>query len=185
MRELTIDIMSLLETDEEKIVCVTTNGYVKKDGCNVMGAGIAGTMAKRFPALPKILGECLIDSCNVPFYLMKYKNTAIWSFPTKTSYCLVKDKEDIQTKIIPSWRNRVKENSYAMGFACYSSIELISDSCKRITYMIAKREDKSITVYIPRPGCSNGGLEWSEVKKVIEEILVDDNYVICSKPSNN
>jgi len=32
--------------------------------------------------------------------------------------------------------------------------------------------------YLPRPGCGNGGLYWSDVKLVISEILTTDDYIV-------
>lgn len=34
-------------------------------------------------------------------------------------------------------------------------------------------------LYLPKPGCANGGLEWSVVKAILEPIFTDDRIVIC------
>lgn len=39
------------------VIIITTNGTVKKDGCAVMGRGIARQAADRFPTLPRMLGQ--------------------------------------------------------------------------------------------------------------------------------
>lgn len=35
-------------------------------------------------------------------------------------------------------------------------------------------------VVLPRPGAGNGGLEWKDVRPILEEIL-DDRFTILSK----
>jgi len=45
--------------DTADLFLITTNSTYDKDGCLVMGAGIAGQAAKRFPRLPCTLGERL------------------------------------------------------------------------------------------------------------------------------
>lgn len=54
-----------------------------------------------------------------------------------------------------------------------SDIELIKKSCYQLMEFID--ENKLTRVLLPKPGCSNGKLEWSEVEPVISEIL--DNRV--------
>ena len=36
-------------------------------------------------------------------------------------------------------------------------------------------------VMLPRPGCSNGGLEWTEVRESIAPILDDDKFIIIDR----
>lgn len=74
------------------IVCVTTNGIVKKNGELVMGAGCALAFKKAFPTLPKILGEQVLSKGNRPVIGGKINNSYIVSFPTKEHY---KDNSDI------------------------------------------------------------------------------------------
>ena len=66
MRELHhFDIFTLPNNKaEENIVCVTTNGIIKRDGTAVMGAGIAKTANLRFKVAEK-LADSLRTNGNV------------------------------------------------------------------------------------------------------------------------
>jgi len=72
-----LDITQLWQ--QGKIVCVTTNGFIKKDGNSVMGKGNALAMAKLIPELLKNLGQ----------HLTKYGNNVgfiydrVIAFPVK------------------------------------------------------------------------------------------------------
>lgn len=57
-----------------------------------------------------------------------------------------------------------------------SEIGLIINSVRQLNDIIDK--NKLDLVYLPKPGCSNGGLEWSEVKQSIEPILSNKVTVI-------
>ena len=54
-----------------------------------------------------------------------------------------------------------------------ASLELIKSSCKELVQFsdIAKK------IYMVRPGCSNGGLDWKDVKPILEKYL-DDRFVV-------
>ena len=47
------------------ILLITTNGFIKKDGTGVMGAGVAKQAAERYPDLPRLLGQALRDRGNI------------------------------------------------------------------------------------------------------------------------
>ena len=59
---------------------VTTNGNVRRDGTNIMGAGTAKQAADRFPDLPAILGALITSFGNQCFYLPGFN---LVTFPTK------------------------------------------------------------------------------------------------------
>lgn len=56
-----------------------------------------------------------------------------------------------------------------------ADIRLIIESAKELMRILGPDE----TVLLPRPGCGNGGLQWSYVKKYIENIL-DDRVTVIS-----
>jgi len=63
--------------------CITTNGYVKKDGTLVMGAGVAGQAQKRYPALPWWWGRCVARDGNHVYPWVDEDGTRLLSFPVK------------------------------------------------------------------------------------------------------
>ena len=58
-----------------------------------------------------------------------------------------------------------------------SDINLIKQSAIQLKEAFDKQIKKPI-IMLPRPGCSNGGLKWEDVKEVIEPILIDDRIIL-------
>lgn len=131
------------------VICVTTNGLTKKDGKAVMGAGIAKFFRDTFK-VDSMLGEYLKTYGNRSFRLgtFEYKGKNIELATFPTKH---------------SWRDN-------------SDINLISESARQIKEMADKYGWKMI--YIPIPGCSNGGLKWSNVKDSLE--ILDERFVVFS-----
>lgn len=61
---------------------VPTNGFVKKSGLAVMGAGLAKQAAARYPNLPEVLGRCIEFGGN---HVHVIRHDLI-SFPTKDNW---------------------------------------------------------------------------------------------------
>lgn len=155
MIEITGDIFQQHDADA---ICVTTNGVVKDNGCLVMGKGIAKKFALKYPQLPLSLGKCVKESGN-----------QVHIFGTDPG--LVGDPELIHKyPYVVSFPT--KEN-----WADPSPIELIIKSAHELVVFADLM--MWIKVILPRPGCSNGGLDWeSQVKPVLEPILDDRFYII-------
>lgn len=98
MKEVKGDIWSY---DQRKgfIILITTNGFLKKDGTGVMGAGVAKQAAERYPELPRLLGESLKCRGNVVSLLLGH----IASFPVKRVWM-----EDADLKLIRKSTKRLK-----------------------------------------------------------------------------
>lgn len=62
---------------------ITTNGFVKKNGCAVMGRGCALQASRRYPLLPADLGAHLSTFGNVPTL---YYRTRLITFPVKHNW---------------------------------------------------------------------------------------------------
>ena len=126
------------------IICITTNGMRNKHGEAIMGKGIALSFKNKYPNLPKILGEKLING-NQVYDLGVFDGKRIFSFPTKYD-----------------WRNK-------------SSLELIEESCKQLLKLTETCTNK---IYIPMPGCANGGLTIHQVAPILEKYFYNPKYII-------
>lgn len=131
-------------------VCVTTNGIVKRNGEAVMGAGVAKVCRDRFPAVPNILGTWLNAHGNRAYNLGEWGNSC-------TTFLLF----SFPTK--HDWRND-------------SDPELIRKSCREVKELCDINDiDKC---YLPRPGCTNGHLDYeTQVRPILMEEL-DDRFII-------
>lgn len=128
-------------------IVITTNGTIKKNGSCVMGRGVALQAAKKFPDLPALIGQHLRDRGNDCFSV---PILGIISFPTKHNWW---EKSDL---------NLIEKS-------CKELVNLINNPCRGME-TISK-------VYLVRPGCSNGKLDWKDVKPILEKYL-DDRFAV-------
>lgn len=154
-------------------LCITTNGYVKKNGEAVMGRGCALDAAKRITNLPKILGHHLIYHGNQVHFLTRVNHVAVVSFPTKPVEAPYVDG----LRIVKSMADKYKSGDYVPGWALQSNLSLIESSCIQLVNLTnAYGWEK---VVLPRPGCGAGELKWEEVKPVLEFYL-DNRFVVMT-----
>ncbi|MGD2071981.1 MAG: ADP-ribose-binding protein [Candidatus Thorarchaeota archaeon] len=64
-------------------IVIPTNGFVKKNGEAVMGAGLAKQSKEKFPDLPKRLGEHIEGQGNV---IKVFNEYGLITFPVKTNW---------------------------------------------------------------------------------------------------
>ena len=133
------------------ILCLSTNGFVKKSGECVMGRGIAKEAKDRFPAIAKDLGRAIQLGGNNVEDLGPYGNYYIFSFPVKHNWW-----EKADPKLI------VK--------SMHQLLNLV-DTC------FSGRRQR---IYLPRVGCGNGQLKWEDVKPLLSDVL-DDRFIAVSK----
>lgn len=143
MREIKGNIWDFYVEDPLNYICITTNGFVKKNGECVMGRGCAQQCRDRFPEFAKELGKSIVDTGNRVYLFEKLR---ILTFPTKRVW----------------WEN--------------SDLELIRKSTEQLIVFADNMPE--VTFYLPRPGCSNGGLQWEDVREAIAPILPDNIIVI-------
>jgi hypothetical protein len=90
----------LWEYEPADAICITTNGFVKADGCAVMGAGCAREATERMPNVTATLGRMLDASGNKVHYLGSWNNRAVLSFPVKHHWREHADPELIKTSAL-------------------------------------------------------------------------------------
>lgn len=62
-----------------------------------------------------------------------------------------------------------------------SSLSLIEEGCKSLVEHFSKLNTDA--VYMVRPGCGNGQLDWEEVKPILEAYL-DDRFIVVNYEGN-
>ncbi len=136
---------------EQKVdaVCITTNGFVKKNGEGVMGRGVALQAKQRWPKIAEALGQALELSGNHVQWLAEPEDY-------DTPYHLV------SFPVKENWMDKAK-------------VRLIKRSINELLILVKRRG--WLSVALPRPGCGNGGLDWKEVKPILASVL-DDRFVI-------
>ncbi len=165
MKEVIGDVFTEMMNPDVDSICITTNGIVGADGKAIMGAGTAGEAARRWTTVRKRLGKALKTFGNLPYVIGMINLAGTFQ---DTDAALIKDKK---YKCLV-WSFPTKND-----FRHNSDIELIRNSAKLMVDHANTFDLKKIV--LPRPGCSNGKLDWKTVKTEIAGIL-DDRFVIVS-----
>jgi hypothetical protein len=148
MKEITGDLWDFHA--QGHYICITTNGTVRRDGACVMGRGIAKQAASRFPQFPYAVGKELL------FY--GPPSRGLLNFPVF---------------VFPEWRLITFRVKWHWGDT--ADMELIDRTARLLS--TDERVANMDHVYLPRPGCGNGHLQWSDVRAVIAPIL-DDRFTV-------
>jgi hypothetical protein len=169
-----INLIGDLWSKEADAICITTNGFVKKDGKAVMGKGCAREALNKYPNIDKTLGVNLKKYGNRPSLLIDSvldgEPCDIWSFPVKPQGIFFDG-----SNVVKHMKDKFDIGDFVPGWACKADVELIKESAHQMMELADKFEYKKIV--LPRPGCGAGELKWEEVEKVLEEILDDRFYV--------
>lgn len=99
------DLWRLADADDQSFVVVPTNCCIKQDGTAVMGAGVAKDAAKRFPELPRLLGNALkMEECGPQIH--EFLELGVICLPTKNDW---RDPSDLT--LIRSGLRQLAEHS--------------------------------------------------------------------------
>jgi len=159
MIEITGDLFRSVKADA---ICITTNGCVKKDGTNVMGAGCAKEATKRWPGISKRVATGLAFG-NTPQLLTVKNMEGGFILPTESKTYLV----PYHIMTFPT-----KEN-----WKDPSDLDLIKRSACKLREFADDFEWDSVV--IPRPGCGLGQLSWEkDVQPLLAPILDDRFWII-------
>jgi hypothetical protein len=193
MREITGNLFDQTNADA---ICIPTNGYVKKNGYAVMGAGVALDACKRWPGIDDSLGILLYNMGNRPFLLTSshpdepeaiyIKKTLVpyhvLTFPTKPKNSGPKYSPH---EVLSKYQYKAKEpNSdywssfrpMLPGFMMKARIGIIKRSANAIVDIANLYGWKSVA--LPMVGAGNEEMEWESVKYVLETILDDRFYIV-------
>ena len=148
-------------------ICITTNGFVKKNGWAVMGRGIALQAKKRFPNIDIRYGNMLggPTSTGNPNTFMFVEEIAprIFSFPVKRDWGICSPGN-----VVSHMTSTYKIGDIVPGWALKAEVEIIKESLLLLSIQhFNKRFDEII---LPRPGCGAGELNWGwDVRPLCEE----------------
>jgi len=153
--------------DEGETVCITTNGFVTSRGFAVMGRGVAAQAVMRFPTIKGKLGNEIMSNGNVVQRLAP----RIISFPVKPQLGIC---NEYRTNVVKHMRHQYKPFDWVPGWAMIADLNLIEWSLEQLNQV---RDVKGGKIYLPKPGCGAGGLDWKDVKPYCEKY--GDWLVIC------
>ena len=153
-----IEVKGNLWDYESDAVVITTNGYVKGNGEAVMGAGCAAEAKNKFPSLPSHLGR----------HLREQGNTLCIFWGMIRGYN-GEDGTEWEQDLITF---PVKHNWWEKA-----DLDLIEKSSFKLRDW-ANECPHWKKILMPRPGCGNGGLDWGNVKPILEKYLDDRFFVI-------
>jgi hypothetical protein len=134
-------------------IAISTNGFIKKNGEAVMGRGCAKQATLMFEGLAKRFGTYLKEHGNVPGYL--FVQGAVYGDPAWD-----------RLMILP-----VKHNWWEKA-----DIHLVTTSILFLNGEACHNPDW--TFHVPRLGCGNGKLNWSDVRERM--VPLPDNVVVHS-----
>ena len=127
---------------KDSYIVITTNGFVKKNGECVMGRGIAQQARDRFPGFDKKLGSAIKKEGNKVFV---WTEETLITFPVKHNWWEKSDLELIKTSSQELAKILKNFNVYSSG--------------------------SPFSIYMPKPGCDNGRLDWKDVEPIINNNL--------------
>lgn len=140
------------EGHENVAIVFGSNLSIKKDGTNVMGAGLAKQLKNAYPGIEKAHGDALKEFKgvqNIDFYYEGSEDPIVVAFPVKEH-----------------WSEKAK-------------LSLIEKSCHELKEIAC--ENKKMTFLWAFPGIGNGKLDPKDVIKIIKKVEMPDNCVLVSK----
>lgn len=148
-------------------IVITTNGTIKKNGEAVMGRGVAKQASLRFPQMSKQLGSLLKKHGNK---MMLFPKERVITFPVKHNW--FDKKADLEL---------IKEN--ILKLKKINDMWATGNMITRLVGVILAHDYDGLTtggnIYLVRPGCGAGGLDWyKDVKPICEKYLDNRFYVV-------
>lgn len=125
------------------LICISTNGFIKKNGAAVMGRGCALQATRIYPGVPMLLGTYIRHNGNNPGLLYGEKFT-LGILPVKHNWWERADLALIKRSV--DWLREELGQLHLLGHH---------------------------TVHVPRLGCGNGGRNWEKEVRPLMQTLPD------------
>jgi hypothetical protein len=164
-------------------ICITTNGFVKKNGEAVMGRGCAKQALQRYPSISFTLGNRIVTGGNKVHLRIKEDEDfghAVYSFPVKPRSLVLARDCDVREHVVGHMASRFKPGDRVPGWACKADIAIIRHSARMM--VLTANDEKMKRIILPRPGAGAGELMWNDVKEELDKILDDRFFAITFPP---
>ncbi len=134
----------------EGYIVITTNGALNSRGECVMGRGTAAQAKNRYPGLARRIGK-MIESYGNHVHLFQM------------------DTEEGEMLVTFPVKHHWDESADAV---------LIGRSVVELKNLVQRTHANKI--FLPRPGCGNGGLSWNTVGPFLRDML-DDRFTVVER----
>ena len=174
-----LDIWAVWDTNAADAICITTNGFVRRNGRAVMGRGCAAEAARKFPGIDRILGERIRRCGNRCQILIGQTadHPALVSFPVKP---IRRRCVDPLREVVAHMVQKFAPGDTVPGWACKADPRIVHRSALQLCALSDRLGWKRVV--LPRPGCGAGELSWSVVEQILQHVL-DDRFVVVTRPS--
>lgn len=155
-------------------ICITTNGYVNKQGNAVMGRGCAYQASKLWPDIPRKLGNRLKEYGNKTRLIWRTEDYRVIAFPVKPAFVVCASNS---ANVVGHMKHSFRKGQNVPGCFAVAETDIIVQSAKQLVVLANTYKLKSVV--LPRPGCGAGELEYSDIRDKIKNIL-DDRFLIIT-----
>jgi len=144
--------------NQNDAIVIPTNIGWNAQGKAVMGKGLAGQAAQRFPTLRSIYGpHCQVYGIKTPLLYHKFPSPSgdqyLILFPTKP----------------------FNENAPFLSWKSPADISLVKKSLQQLATL--KPPHVNGKIYVPFVGCGLGGLQRKVVGELMDQILIADYFI--------
>ena len=149
-------------------ICITTNGFVKRNGAAVMGRGTAFQAKKRFYGIDYALGNAIRKNGNVVQVI--WDDPTIVAFPVKP-VSVKFDGHNVVSHAVHQFRI----GDVVPGFLSRADIAIIERSLKQLVDLANKRGWRKVV--LPMPGTGAGELDPDDIVPLLEKYL-DSRFIV-------
>jgi hypothetical protein len=178
------DMFEMAKDLKADAIVIPTNGCLKRNGSLVMGAGVAGYANNRYGGLAGAAGKVVafhgnhVNIIALPNQRFEKRRTMryIICFPVKKKEVKVLRRSK---NLRPQYRKKFRSGQIAPGWMANASPRLIERSARELVELVSWYGFEK--VIMPKPGCGNGGLEWSKVRSIIKPILSGKTFIVVNQ----